>query len=166
MTSKWTQNGIKQRLGTQVGAIVNSLRPQCDLEIGSRNLEVASCNLTLPLQELKVGSKPSKNVSNCPKGPKKQPRDTQMSRNHSNSRKRSMVILILKFGLTLRCQKNKIIRTTTCSNPCIMKTNSELFTAKICTKPANPLSSPTAGNTSRCGGVASAFSIKCHIESI
>ena len=107
MTPKWTQRGTKKRPWTQIGATVTSLRPQCDLEIGSRNLEVASCNLTLPLQELKVGSKPSKNVSNCPKGSKKQPRDTQMSRNHSNSRKRSMVISILKFGLTLRCQKNK-----------------------------------------------------------
>ena len=106
MISKGTQNGAKKRLWSHIGAIVTSLSSQRDLEIGSRNLEVASCNLTLPLQELKVGSKPSKNVSNCPKGSKKQPRDTQMSRNHSNSKKRSMVILILKFGLTLMYQRN------------------------------------------------------------
>ena len=41
MTPKWTQNGAKKRLWTQIGAIVTSLRPQCDLEIGSGTLEVA-----------------------------------------------------------------------------------------------------------------------------
>ena len=40
MTPKWTQNGAKQRLWTQIGAIMTSLRPQYDLEIGSRNLEI------------------------------------------------------------------------------------------------------------------------------
>ena len=42
MTPKWTQNGAKQRLWTQIGATMPSLRPQSDLGIASRNLEVAN----------------------------------------------------------------------------------------------------------------------------
>ena len=83
MTSKWTPNGLqmdpKTYLWTQIGAIMTSLRSQCDLEMVSRNLEVASCNLTLLSWEPKVGSKPSRETPKQPRRTQKRPQGKEIS---------------------------------------------------------------------------------------
>ena len=86
MTPKWTQNGAKKRLWTQIGATMTLLGSQCDLEIGSRDLEVASCDLTLLHRELKA-SKPSKKVFQLPQEtPKEALRHNKWSGNEVNER--------------------------------------------------------------------------------
>ena len=56
-----------------------------------------------------------------------------------------------------------IVRTATYNNICIMQASLSCSLQKPTQNLANPLSSSTAGNTSRCGGVASAFSISSAI---
>ena len=86
---------------------MTSLRPQCDLEIGSRNLKNVSCNLTLLLQKLKVASKPSEKVSSCPRRLKKQPRDTKKVKKSVKLKKAFYGIFYIEMWLTLRYQRNE-----------------------------------------------------------
>ena len=53
-----------------------------------------------------------------------------------------MAILTLKCGLTLRYQKNYNNKNNKIQQCVVMKTSSELFTAKICTKPSKPTGLP------------------------
>ena len=97
MPPKWTQNGAKKRPWTHFGAKVISFRTQCDLEVGSRDLETARCDLTLLPQEPKVGLKHAKEASKRSKRPPNQPFSTK---DCQTMIKMLMGIQILKFGLT------------------------------------------------------------------
>ena len=158
MTPKWSQNGAKQRLWTQIGAIMTSLKPQRDLEIGSRNLEIASCNRTLLLWKLKVASKSSKKVSNCSKKLKKQTRDTKKVKKSVKLKKTFYGIFlhwnVVDFEVSEEWEKWES------QNPAIAALWKQPLSCSPQRSAQNretPLSFPIAGNTSRCGGVASAF---------